>query len=139
MKCSTIMYKISRSKLLKQLAKEIDNPDNYVAIYQQLVDLFSGYKSKKYNEETITKMLDLYLEKKGLNKISDVLEELEQKKEIREDNYVVLELKQDVDELNRKMLDLQELVIKSVEDNKNLRNKISNSTNSHRRIRHKKI
>ena len=138
MKCSTIMYKISRSKLLKKLAKELDNPDNYVAIYQQLVDLFSGYKSKKYNEDTIKKMLDLYLEKKGLNKINDVLEEIEMKQNISRDNYVVLELRQDMSELNRKMTELQELMIKKLEENKSVHNKLLKVKNNHRRIRHPK-
>ena len=136
MKCSTIMYKISRSKLMKQLIKEVGNPDNYVSIYQQLVDLFSSYKGNRYNEETIKKILDLYLEKRNLKNINKVVEELELKREVREDNFVILEIKQNYEELNRKMIDLQELVLKSVEDNKVLRNTISNKTNNHRRIRH---
>ena len=138
MKCSTIMYKISRSKLMKQLIKEAGNPDNYVNVYQQLIDLFTSYKHKRYNEETIKKILDLYIEKKGLEKVEDKLEELELRREVRDDNYVILELKQNIDNLNRKMIDLQELVIKSVDENKNLRNTISNKTNNHRRIRHPK-
>ena len=138
MKCSTIMYKISRSKLMKQLIKEVGNPDNYVSIYQQLVDLFSSYKGNRYNEETIKKILDLYLEKRNLKNINKVVEELELKREVREDNFVILEIKQNYEELNRKMIDLQELVLKSVEDNKVLRNTISNKTNNHRRIRHPK-
>ncbi len=139
MKCSTIMYKISRSKLMKQLIKEASNPDNYVKVYQQLIDLFTSYKHKRYNEETIKKILDLYIEKKGLEKVEDKLEELELRREVRDDNYVVLELKQNIDNLNRKMIDLQELVIKSVDENKNLRNAISNKTNNHRRVRHPKV
>ena len=144
MKCSTIMYKISRSKLMKQLIKEAGNPDNYVNVYQQLIDLFTSYKHKRYNEETIKKILDLYIEKKGLEKVEDKLEEIQKTKEVREDNYVVLELKQDINELiekqqniNRKMLDLQELVIKKLEDNKNIHNRLMNVKNNHRRIRHK--
>ena len=126
MKCNSISYILKRSKLLKQLAKSIDNPDNYISIYKQLVDLFSIYKSNRYDEEVILRMLDLYLEKKGLNKISQILNELDKKREIKEDNYVVLELKQNYEEVNRKMTDLQELVLKSVEDIKIIQQKVNN-------------
>ena len=51
MKCNSLSYILKRSKLLKKLAKSIDNPDNYISIYQQLVDLFSSYKSKRYDDK----------------------------------------------------------------------------------------
>lgn len=137
MSCSTIFYKISRSKLIKKLGKSLENPDTYLSIYEELKGLFTGYKSKKYNDETIKKILDLYLEKKGLSNIDKILEEIEIRKEVKEDNYILLELKQDIEVLNRKMIDLQELVIKSVDDNKNLQKKLMNNVNNHRRIRNK--
>ena len=126
MRCNSLSYILQRSKLLKELAKAIDNPDTYISVYQQLVDLFSMYKSNRYNEEIILKMLDLYLEKKGLNKIAQILEDIENKEQVKEDNYVIRELKQDISELQRKMVELQELVIKSVEDNKNIQQKVNN-------------
>lgn len=118
-------YKLKKSKLLKKLIKEMDNPETYIVIYQEFLDYFSSnYKDDK-TEEEITEMFNSYLKSKGLKLIEDVLNEIQSKIKVEDDNYIVLELQKNYEDIKNRMIELQELVLKSVQEIKGIKSQVS--------------
>ena len=117
-KLKTIAYRFRKSKLLKQLGKTIDNPDNYLELYESFLSIFKDYKQDKYDEEKINTMFDNFLLSKGLKKIESVILELESRKQVQGDNFIVMEIRGRMDSLEEQFRNLQELVIKLSEENK---------------------
>lgn len=119
------LYKLKKSNLLKKLIKEIDNPDTYIVIYQEFLDYFKSKNKDDKTEEEITDMFNSYLKGKGLKVIEEVLDEIQSRKKVTDDNFVVLELQQNYQEISKSMMDLQELVLKSVEEIKGIKNQVT--------------
>ncbi len=119
-KFKTFMYRIRKSKLLKKLGK-MDNPDSYLELYEEFLLIFKSYKQDKYDIEKINDMFNNYLASKGLRKIEEIILELNSKKQVKDDNYIVLELRQRMNNLEESQRTLQELVIKLTEDNKSIK------------------
>ena len=116
-KCKTLMYRIHKSKLLKKLSK-MDNPDSYLEVYEEFLLLFKGYKEPKYDIDKINDMFNNFLASKGLRKIEEIILELNSKKQVAKDNYIVIEIRQRMENLEESQRTLQELVIKLTENNK---------------------
>ncbi len=117
-KLRTITYRLRKSKLLKQLGKTLDNPDNYLELYESFLSIFKDYKQDKYDEDKINEMFDNFLASKGLKKIEDIITELEERKVVTNDNYIVLEIRNRMDGLEEQFRNIQELVLKLSENNK---------------------
>jgi len=113
-----MFFKYKRNRIKKRLYKSLEQPNIYLNIYEELEKLYFSYKSPKYKPELINSMLEVYIQSKGLIKIEKIYEVIDMQKEIKEDNKVVYRLKHNYQELDRKMLQLQELVIKYVRDNR---------------------
>jgi len=142
-KIQTLFYKLKKSKLLKQLKKSIENPDDYLQHYNTFLSIFKKYKGKKYDGDKLEEMFNNFIMSKGLKKIEEVVEELKLRDEVKNDNYVVLEIRNRIENTEEQMRTLQELVIKTVEDNKKLKNlvteklKFLNNLNEKKQVRNR--
>ena len=119
--CGTLFFKLSRNKLVKKLFTALENPETYLEIYNELKELFINNKSTKYDDELIVKLINIHLEKRGLKTI----EEIEQDINNRDNNIIILDIKKTNLELvehrevmERKICDLQELVLNQMESMK---------------------
>ena len=117
-KLKTFTYRLKKSKLLKKLGKLSDNPDSYLEVYESFLSIFKDYKQDKYDEDKINEMFDNFLLSKGLKKIESIILELESKKQVQDDNLIVMEIRNRMDNLEESQRNLQELVIKLTENNK---------------------
>ncbi len=116
----TIIYRLRKSKLLKKLGK-MDNPDSYLEVYESFLSIFKDYKQDKYDEDKINEMFDNFLLSKGLKKIESIILELESRKQVKDDNYIVMEIRQRMEGLEEQFRNLQELTIKLSESNKEMK------------------
>ena len=114
------MYRLRKSKLLKKLGK-MDNPDSYLEVYESFLSIFKDYKQDKYDEDKINEMFDNFLLSKGLKKIESIILELESRKQVKDDNYIVMEIRQRMEGLEEQFRNLQELTIKLSESNKEMK------------------
>ena len=114
----TIAYRFRKSKLLKQLWKTVENPENYLELYESFLLVFKDYKQDKYDEEKINEMFDNFLLSKGLKKIESVILDIESRKHVQGDNYVVMEIRGRMESIEEQFRNLQELTIKLTESNK---------------------
>ena len=117
-KLKTIAYRFRKSKLLKQLGKTIENPDSYLELYESFLSIFKDYKQEKYDEDKINEMFDNFLLSKGLKKIESVILEIESKKKVQGDNFIVMEIRGRMESIEDQFRNLQELTIKLTESNK---------------------
>lgn len=118
----TLRYKLKKSKLLKRLLKEIDNPNTYLIVYEQFLTLFKDYKKNKYDVNEMNKKFDDYLSGKGLKRIEEIIKELSH---INPDNFVLLELKNKYQVMDEKIAELQELMIRILDEFNTIKSKIN--------------
>lgn len=118
----TIWYKLKKSKFVKELMK-VDNPEDYINKYNLFKEHYSKYKEGKYEPNKIEEMLGNYLKSKGLKRIEEVLKELDIKQKIIEDSNIINKLTERITKLELNINELQDLVLATLQDNKNLKEK----------------
>ncbi len=89
----------------------MNNPDSYLEFYESFLLIFKDYKQDKYDEDRLNDMFDNFLLSKGLKKIESVILELESRKQVQDDNYIVMELRNRMESIEESQRNLQELVI----------------------------
>jgi len=117
MKCyKSFFYKFKKSKFIKKLSKSIDADKTYLQIYEDFLSIFKDYKQDRYDQQELNNLFDNYITSKGLKSISEVMSEILQQDQINIDNYVLKELKDKYDDLNDRLEEVQELIVKNTEN-----------------------
>lgn len=124
MKClASLRYKIKKSKFLKLLKKFLEDPDKYLDIYEQFLSIFIDFKQPRYEPNELSIKFDSLLESKGLKSKDKVKKELDIRNKIIEDNNILNKIIKDIKDIDSNVNELQELVIKVLQDNKALKEK----------------
>ncbi len=117
-------HKIYKNKMIKQLRKSLEEPETYIELYNKFLEHFKEYDDKTA-ECDVEEIFNHYLKSKGLKIIGDITREIMMKTIVEEDNIIVLEIQQNVNELNEQMINLQEMMIKNLDNTKDLRKRVN--------------
>ena len=118
----SLFYKIKKSRFIKELTK-LDNPEDYVNKYNLFKQYFLDYKKGRYDPDKIEEMLGNFLKSKGLKRIEDVLKEIDIKEQIIKDSNIINKLTERITKLESNVNELQDLVLATLQDNRNLKEK----------------
>lgn len=108
-----------RRRIKNKMRKVTDNPTEYLNKVNELNILYCMYKGDDRQERN--KKIDGYLISKGLLSIGEIEEERKSREDIKEDNKYVKEVRELYEDMNNKLIELQEYVVLNVEDMKKTR------------------
>ena len=114
-------FKRTRKNLIKKLSNPELSPEDFLNLYQDLHDLF--FKNNDLTKEEIERIVEGYLISKGIERNAN--QEISDKEIIKEDNEVVRQLLDKMIELEDKVNNMQEYIVKNMDDMRNTKNLIN--------------